>query len=116
MSSWAFDGITFDVAADGAIFDEWFAEKTERTIDPVLGGTTRYVDIGGVTYDPLTLVAQLTSKTTRDSLIAKRGGTGTLTDDDGRSVSALLAEATPVRVKTPTSGYYRATLVFERLS
>lgn len=111
--AWSFDGVSFAIFDGGTVFDEWFTTKQVLSIDPSLGGQRRIVDVGGVTYDPLSLMAQTTVQATRDSLVALLGTTGTLVDDDGRTCTALLAAATPVRVITPTSGRYRARLVFE---
>lgn len=110
---WTFKGQDFAVAADNPIFDEWFASKTERTIDVVLGGTLRYVDIGGVSIEPLQLIAQFDDAADRTVLKGYRGTVGLLEDDDGRSCQALLADVTDVRVIRPSSGVVRLNVTFE---
>ena len=119
MASWAFKGQSFDLVADGPIFDEWFAGKTQRTIDEVLfggGPLRRYVDIGGVAIQPFSGVAQWKgsgASAARTVLRGYRGSVGTLSDDDGRSCQALLADTVDIRVKSPSSGYVRLAVTFE---
>jgi hypothetical protein len=65
LMPWSFQGQTFAVVADNPIFEEWFASKTERTIDVVLSGSgtpRRYVDIGGVSVQPLPLSCNLRTR------------------------------------------------------
>jgi len=116
--SWTFAGVSFGVVSDGPIEPEWFAARVERSVDAVAGSSSSkiYVDIGATVREPLGLVAQLTSTASRDALEALLGSTGTLADDDGRSCTALLAAATPVRVKKKTSGIYRLAVEFEWVS
>lgn len=114
--SYSFRGTTFAVVMENMVVDEWFAAQTQRTIDPVLAGTVRYVDIGGVAIPPMSLVMQFRNTTDRTTMQGYRGSTGTLIDDNGRSCTALLADFTPVRVKTVSSGYYRLAVVFEFVS
>ena len=114
--SWAFSGVTFSVVSDGAFDQEWFSEKTERTVDLVAGGTTRYVDIGATRYEPLSLVAQFTDVGTRASLKGLHGALGTLTDDDGRTATVRLVGVTEIRVKKKASGLYRLAIEFEFVS
>lgn len=122
MASWAFKGQSFDLAADGPIFDEWFASKTLHTVDEVLtgGGTPRrYVDIGGVSVQPFTGVAQWKgggAVAARTVLKGYRGLIGTLTDDDGRTCQALLADTVDIRVKATNSGYVRLGVTFVYVS
>ena len=114
--SWTFSGVTFEVVTDGPFDQEWFAPKIERTVDLVAGGTTRYVDIGAVDYEPLSLVAQFTDGAVRTSLQALLGLSGTLADDDGRTATAILTGATPIRVVKRASGLYRLAVEFELVS
>lgn len=116
MALWAFRSTSFAVVMDGPVFDEWFQSKTEHTVDAVLGGSVRYVDIGGDAVQPLSLVMQFTSTGTRTTMQGFRGTTGTLTDDNGRTCTALLSDLTPVRVKSATSGVYRLAATFEYVS
>jgi hypothetical protein len=111
--AWSFSSTAFDIYDGSSIFDEWFTREQIVTIDPALGGQRRTVDLGGISYQPLSVTAQVTSKATRDALVALLGSSATLTDDDGRSCTALLVAATPIRVMSPTSGRYRAKLTFE---
>lgn len=114
MSQWQFNGISFDVAADSPIFDEWFTTSVEKSIDGVLESSRRYVDIGAITFDDLTLVAQwaYSDAADRADMIDLVGTTATLEDDTTRSCTALLASATPIRVMKSSQGVVRATLVF----
>ena len=116
MALWAFNGTSFAVVMDSPIFDEWFESKTDHVVDVVLGGTQRYVDIGGVSVQPMTVIMQFTSTATRTTMQGYRGVTGTLTDDNGRTCTALLADATPIRVRSATSGIYRLSATFEYIS
>jgi hypothetical protein len=119
MPSWSFQGQTFDVVADSPIFEEWFASKTERTIDVVLSGSgtpRRYVDIGGVAIQPLTFIMQFKGAgaiADRTTMKGYRGTVGTLEDDDGRTCQALLADVVDIRVIRPDSGYVRLGVTFE---
>jgi hypothetical protein len=115
---WSFRGQSFAVAADNPIFDEWFASKTERTIDVVLtaGGTPRrYVDIGGVSVQPLAFVMQFDDPADRTTMKGYRGTVGTLADDDGRTCQALLTDVVDIRVIAPDSGVARLGVTFEYL-
>lgn len=114
--TWAFSGVPFDVVSDGPFDQEWFAATDERTVDPVAGGTTRYVDMGATRYEPLRLMAQFTSPSARSSLLGLRGTLGTLTDDDGRSATVRLVGTTEIRVKKRASGLYRLAVEFEFVS
>ena len=119
MPSWSFKGQSFDLAEASPIFEEWFASKTNRTIDPVLGGSLRYVDIGGDDVSPFAGVAQWKgagAAAARTVLKGYRRTTGTLIDDDGRSCQALLADIVDIRVKSPSSGYVRLGVTFEYVS
>jgi hypothetical protein len=110
---WAFDGAPFAVASDGAFLPEWFTAKIETSVDVVAGSTSKvYVDIGGVSREPLSIMAQFTATASRDALEAKLGATGTLSDDDGRSCQAILVAASPVRVVKRASGFYRLAVQF----
>jgi hypothetical protein len=112
--AWTFDGMTFDIYDGGGTFDEWFTREQLRTVDEPLGGTgPRYVDIGAITTQLLSVTAQTSVKADRDALVAALGTRGELADDDGRSCTAVLVAATPVRVVSTTSGVYRAKLSFE---
>lgn len=107
--------MSFAVVAE--TFDqEWFAARVERSVDLVAGGSTRYVDIGAISYEPLSLVAQFTDSAVRTSLQGLLGASGTLADDDGRTATARLVGATPIRVKKRASGIYRLALEFEFVS
>jgi hypothetical protein len=110
---WSFDGALFAVASDGAMMPEWFTAKIETSVDVVAGSASKvYVDIGGVSREPLSLMAQFTATASRDTLEAKLGTTGTLSDDDGRSCQAILVAASPVRVVKRGSGFYRLAVQF----
>jgi hypothetical protein len=110
--AWSFAGVSFAVVSEGPIEVEWFRRRVATTVDPIVGSSSSYVDIGATTRDPMTVTAQVTATATRDSLEGLIGQSGTLTDDASRSCTALLVEATPVRVKNATSGIYRVQLTF----
>lgn len=114
--SWAFAGLPFAVVSEGATEPEWFEARVERTVDAVAGASAPiiYVDIGATTYAPLKIVAQFTDDAARAALEALLGQSGTLADDDGRSCSARMVGAAPIRVKRRASGVYRLALEFER--
>lgn len=116
MPSWSFKGQSFDIVADSPIFDEWFAAKTLTTVDPVLGTTgLRYVHIGATDIQPLAFVMQwkgMGAVASRTTMKGYRMLIGTLTDDDGRSCQALLADCVDIRVKSPSSGYVRLGATF----
>lgn len=116
MTQYAFRGLSFDVVMDGPIAPEWFESKTDHTVDLVLGGSTRYVDIGGVAVQPLTVVMQFRDSTNRTTMQTYRGLTGTLADDNGRSATVLLSDLTPIRVRSTASGVYRLSATFEYVS
>jgi hypothetical protein len=94
---------------------EWFNRKVEYTKDSILGTYTSFVDIGATVYEALTIVAQSTSSGTKDQLEAKLGQSGTLEDDMGNSVTAVLVSVKPIRLVKPSVGVYRVELTFEAL-
>jgi hypothetical protein len=114
---WSFAGISFDIFDGGPIYDEWFGFDLVHTAEVGLGGQQAGpVGVGGVTAQLLSVTAQTSVRATRDSLVALFGRAGALLSDDGRSCTALLVGATPVRVVSTTSGVYRAKLTFRYIS
>ena len=87
---WSFSGVTFVRVLSGDADPRWFVNQTLTAVDAVLGGTQRYVDIGGRDVGPITLRAMTDSTADRDSLIAKIGTSGTLTAASGDAGTAIL--------------------------
>jgi len=119
MAQWHVNSTAFDIAETNPIFDEWFQAKTIVAVDPVLGGivggNVRYVHVGGVDIQPLSFVMQWKGSgavAARTTVKGYRGTVVTLSDDDGRSCQALLADCVDIRVKSTTSGYVRLGVTF----
>lgn len=110
MEAWQFDGISFYRVVQGE-FPRWFAQGIAYTVDSVLDGSTRYLDLGGRTLEPLPIRAVTLVEADRDSLLAKRGSEGTLTSAHAAyTTSAMLIKATPIFL---LAGLYVADLEFE---
>ena len=113
---WTFDAISFSPLLGGQYtYDAWFTKKVIVTIDPALGGVNRTVDKGGISYEPLSFVAETFTALNYAALPNLLGEEATLEDGNGHSCIALLTEATPLTVVSPTSGAYQIRMTFEYL-
>src|SRR5690349_25151121 len=107
---WSFDGIAFARIIDSDSWPTWFESETIRQVDPIVGSTDRYVDIGGRNYQPIQLRAAFASSADRSAMQAKQDHSGTLTNIQGVSGTALLVK---VAVLSNSGGPPIADLTFE---
>lgn len=96
IQNWSFNGLLVArriTQADS--WEEWFAEDTITTIEPILDSADRYVDIGGVTHQPLVIPFAFPSLADRAAFLSLRGTAGTLArlGYNPRSRSALFRTA-----------------------
>jgi hypothetical protein len=107
--------VTFTHQAGGE-FERWFEEDTAHTESYILRGTSRrlVIDVGGVTYSPLRVRAEVASEATIATLRSLRAQQGTLSNSRGRSASAILLT---IRESEPNNTSYGriADLTFKRL-
>jgi hypothetical protein len=93
--NWTFGTITFARRVSDE-FPRWFAQGVAYQTDSVLDGSTRYLDRGGRTIEPLAIQADTDSEADRDALLALRGQTKQLTSPKGYTVTAILTKAVPI--------------------
>lgn len=110
FESWTFAGLSLPRLVDGDTWATWFTEDTIMAIDAILGSDERITDVGGVTYQPLSIRAAFETPAARDALRAKRGQTHTLASIEGNSRRATLKTFAPIATK---HGLYYADLTFE---
>lgn len=113
LKTWTFAGVAFGRLLQGDTDPRWFVPALITAIDPVLYGTTRYVDIGGMDTGPLSLRVMVDQAADRDALLAAVGTSDTLTAASGQSGTALLIKASPSAADG--SGFWFLDLEFQVL-
>ncbi len=114
LKHWSFNGATFARSISGE-WQAWFEWQAITQIDPILGASSRVIDVGGATPQPLTVRAVFDDKAARDALCAV-GGVFTpteavLNNGLGQSCTALLTKAQPVSLGV--GGLHAAEFTFE---
>lgn len=108
--------VTFTRQASGE-FERWFEEDTAYSESYILRGTSRRVviDVGGVTYSPLAIRAEVADAATIATLRSLRAQQGTLSNTRGRSAAAMLMA---IRESEPSNTSYGRVvdLTFKRLN
>lgn len=108
---YTFRGISFRRIAEPG-FEPWWGITAEYTADPVLRGSQQYVDIGGVTFPPLTIRAWFSSLADRTAFkLFTALPPSTLSNDRGRTAQAILVQTTEVDY---LAGAYVMDCVFEK--
>lgn len=95
-TTYTFNGITLWRRLDSDEYTPWMFVEQQYTADPVLDGTTVYVDNGGVSAPPFSFRAECANTTDRQNLRLMLGSTHTLTNSLSRSNTATLVKASPV--------------------
>jgi hypothetical protein len=109
---WQWGAHTFARVVQNGDVQPWFKPQALVSVEPILGANTRYVDVGGITYEALQLRAVFANVAARDAVLAAVGTVAPLTNIGGATVSAVLVSAVPINLGP---GYYAADLTLERL-
>lgn len=110
---WTFNGIEAARRITSAMeWDEWFEEDTLTSIEPILDSPDRYVDTGGVTYSPLSVLFAFPDLDAREQFAGLRGTTAILARP-GQQRLALLKKIS--RLASGHDGYRLLACTFEAL-
>jgi hypothetical protein len=98
IRTWTWGTHTFGRVLSGSDSQPWFKQTTLSTSEPVLGASTRYVDLGGTTTEPLALRICFADMTAREDMVAAVGTVALLTNLTGQTSQAFLKDATRVNL------------------
>jgi hypothetical protein len=114
LKTFSFGGLAFARVGSQPTggWQRWFVEETIYDSAPVLGGTTRFTDIGGVNVSTAEFMAAFETVGERDQMLGLRGTVGMFTNGMGYSRMCLLVSATD-RGSDANGLIFIANLVFQ---
>lgn len=112
LSVWSYGSSQFGCDVSLPKWDGWFEQTAIVDIKPVLDSNQRYIDVAGVHFGQLQRSIAFADAASRDAFLNLVGQTKTLSNDAGRSRSAVLTAA---RYVNGTGPYYWASATFEAL-
>lgn len=110
LKRYAFAGQAFARVISQGPWQAWFVTDTIRSIEPILGSTARFTDIGGTTLASFQIRAAFESAAERQTMLGRRGSIATLTNGGGLSQTCLLATVANMGMEGP---FFVADLTFE---
>lgn len=112
LSIWTYGNASFGSEVSLPKWDGWFEATVIHDIKPVLDSNQRYIDVAGTHFGSLQRSIAFVDADSRDAFLNMVGQTKTLSNDAGRSRSAVLVAA---RYVNGTGPYYWASATWEAL-